>query len=162
MNGGEATGIGVTTGVGSGVGMGGKVGLKGTDGVVKEAIAKGAEPVAPQRAIEFLIELKHRIANPVEVLCCPGLMGANEAQAAGISITEDAVDRELRKASEGYESLEAWKLQAMNGDFMSLKELDINRPEVLDAGLWATAGMAAFGAAMAASATVQEALRSAW
>ena len=65
-------------------GMGGKVGLKGTDGVVKEAIRKGAEPVAPQRAIEFLTELKHRIANPIEVLCCPGLMGANEAQVAGI------------------------------------------------------------------------------
>ncbi|WP_217597007.1 peptidylprolyl isomerase [Cohnella sp. GbtcB17] len=31
-----------------------------------------------------------------------------EAQAAGISIAEDAVDRELRKASEGYESLEAF------------------------------------------------------
>ncbi|SFB60599.1 foldase protein PrsA [Cohnella sp. OV330] len=31
-----------------------------------------------------------------------------EAQSAGISITEDAVDQELRKASEGYESLEAF------------------------------------------------------
>ncbi|MDG0795333.1 peptidylprolyl isomerase [Cohnella ginsengisoli] len=31
-----------------------------------------------------------------------------EAQSAGISIKEDAVDQELRKASEGYESLEAF------------------------------------------------------
>lgn len=31
-----------------------------------------------------------------------------EAQSAGISIPEDAVDQELRKASEGYESLEAF------------------------------------------------------
>jgi len=65
-------------------GMGGKVGLKGTDGVVKEAIAKGAEPVAPQRAIEFLIELKQRMVGDFEVLCCPEAMGAQEAKAAGV------------------------------------------------------------------------------
>ena len=35
-------------------GMGGRVGLKGTDGVVDEAIKRGAEPVAPGRAKEFL------------------------------------------------------------------------------------------------------------
>jgi predicted polyphosphate/ATP-dependent NAD kinase len=65
-------------------GMGGKVGLKGTDGVVKEAIAKGAEPVAPRRAIEFLTELKQGIVGSINLLCCPELMGANEAQAAGV------------------------------------------------------------------------------
>jgi predicted polyphosphate/ATP-dependent NAD kinase len=63
-------------------GMGGKVGLKGTDGVLIEAISKGAEPVAPQRATEFLRELKHRIDN-VELLCSPAKMGAEEAKAAG-------------------------------------------------------------------------------
>ena len=65
-------------------GMGGKVGLKGTDGVLKEAIAKGAEPVAPQRATEFLTELKQRLVSSVEVLCCPKAMGAEEAKAAGV------------------------------------------------------------------------------
>ena len=65
-------------------GMGGRVGLKGTDGVLKEAIAKGAEPVAPQRATEFLTELKKRMVGSVEVLCCPQAMGAQEAKAAGV------------------------------------------------------------------------------
>lgn len=35
-------------------GMGGRVGLKGTDGVVEEAMRRGAEPVAPARARAFL------------------------------------------------------------------------------------------------------------
>ncbi|MEM0057141.1 MAG: ATP-NAD kinase family protein [Candidatus Geothermarchaeota archaeon] len=39
-------------------GMGGRVCLKGTDGLVEEAIRRGAEPIAPKRADEFLSELK--------------------------------------------------------------------------------------------------------
>lgn len=52
-------------------GMGGKVGLKGTDGVVEEAIKRGAEPVAPKRAEEFLRAL--RIER--EFFICSGKMG---------------------------------------------------------------------------------------
>jgi len=64
-------------------GMGGKVGLKGTDGMLKEALAKGAVPVAPQRAKEFLKTLKVRLGDyRVELLCCPAKMGAQEAEAA--------------------------------------------------------------------------------
>ncbi len=67
-------------------GLGGRVGLKGTDGVVEEAIAKGAKPVAPVRATEFLAELKHRLGEiRVEVLTCPGSMGAEEAEAANVT-----------------------------------------------------------------------------
>lgn len=68
-------------------GMGGKVGLKGTDNVLKEAIRKGAEPVAPKRATEFLQKLKERSdeAN-IEVLTCPGIMGQEEAEAAGFIV----------------------------------------------------------------------------
>ncbi|WP_456454156.1 ATP-NAD kinase family protein [Thermococcus sp.] len=40
-------------------GMGGKVALKGTDGVVEEAIRRGARPVAPDLARLFLHELSH-------------------------------------------------------------------------------------------------------
>lgn len=68
-------------------GMGGKVGLKGTDNVLKLAIDKGAEPVAPKRAVEFLLKLKESEANAkIEVATCPGVMGQNEAEEAGFSV----------------------------------------------------------------------------
>ena len=67
-------------------GMGGKVGLKGTDGAVKEAIARGAEPVAPHRATEFVSALKLGLGGCfVEFLCCPGKMGVQEAKNAGLT-----------------------------------------------------------------------------
>lgn len=68
-------------------GMGGRVGLKGTDGVLKEAIARGAEPVAPKRAIEFLQTLKENMREiPIEILTCPRVMGEEEAEKAGLSV----------------------------------------------------------------------------
>lgn len=68
-------------------GMGGRVGLKGTDGVLEEAIARGAEPVAPKRAVEFLQKLKESIAaTSIEILTCPGIMGEEEAEAAGLPV----------------------------------------------------------------------------
>ncbi|MEM2281246.1 MAG: hypothetical protein QXZ68_04575, partial [Candidatus Bathyarchaeia archaeon] len=69
-------------------GMGGKVGLKGTDGVVKEAIAKGATPIAPRRAVEFLRELKEVVLEEklVEILTCPGIMGEKEAEEANLPV----------------------------------------------------------------------------
>lgn len=68
-------------------GMGGRVGLKGTDGVVREAIARGAEPVAPKRAIEFLQKLKENMGEtPMEVLTCPGIMGEEEAEIASLPV----------------------------------------------------------------------------
>lgn len=52
-------------------GMGGRVGLKGTDGVVEEAIRRGAEPVAPGRARAFLEALECE----VRLLTAGGPMG---------------------------------------------------------------------------------------
>jgi len=64
-------------------GMGGKVGLKGTDNVLDEAIARGAEPVAPKRATEFLQKLKQNKAETrIEILTCPGIMGEKETKSA--------------------------------------------------------------------------------
>jgi predicted polyphosphate/ATP-dependent NAD kinase len=68
-------------------GMGGRVGLKGTDGVLEEAIARGAKPVAPKRAAEFLEKLKESMtAKSIEILTCPGIMGEEEAEAAYLPV----------------------------------------------------------------------------
>lgn len=64
-------------------GMGGKVGLKGTDNMVQEALARGAQPVAPGRATEFLRGMKRNITNEyIELITCPGNMGETEAREA--------------------------------------------------------------------------------
>ncbi len=64
-------------------GMGGKVGLKGTNGVLKEAIVRGAKPIAPERATEFLRKLKENMENKqIEILTCPRIMGEDEAEQA--------------------------------------------------------------------------------
>jgi len=68
-------------------GMGGRVGLKGTDNILKEAIARGAEPIAPKRATEFLQKLKQNTSDAsIELLTCPGIMGESEAKDTGLTI----------------------------------------------------------------------------
>lgn len=63
-------------------GMGGRVGLKGTDGVIEEARARGAEPRAPDRAVEALEALREH-AGDVELLVYGGLMGEAAARDVG-------------------------------------------------------------------------------
>jgi predicted polyphosphate/ATP-dependent NAD kinase len=66
-------------------GMGGKVGLKGTDDIVKEAVKRGAKPIAARRAADFLRKLKEYDANiKIELLTCPGVMGRKEVEEAGL------------------------------------------------------------------------------
>jgi len=68
-------------------GMGGKVGLKGTDNVLEEAVSRGAKPIAPKRATEFLMKLKENTTKTaIEVWTCPGIMGEREARAASWSV----------------------------------------------------------------------------
>lgn len=67
-------------------GMGGKVGLKGTDSVVAEAIRKGAEPVAPKRATEFLQKLERNLETDIEVVTCPNTMGEQEARTTSFPV----------------------------------------------------------------------------
>jgi len=63
------------------------VGLKGTDGILKEAIAKGAKPIAPKRAVEFLQKLKENLMEiAIEVLTCPSIMGEKEAKVASFPV----------------------------------------------------------------------------
>ncbi|WP_254543812.1 ATP-NAD kinase family protein [Halomarina pelagica] len=67
-------------------GMGGRVGLKGTDGKVEEALARGAEARAPDRAREALDGLFER-DRTVDLLAYGDPMGASEARAAGFDPT---------------------------------------------------------------------------
>ena len=68
-------------------GMGGRVGLKGTDGVVDEAIKRGATPIAPGRAKEFLqtLESLHMDASKLQLIVCPEQMGGDVIQSVDIS-----------------------------------------------------------------------------
>jgi predicted polyphosphate/ATP-dependent NAD kinase len=72
-------------------GMGGRVALKGTDGVVEEALKRGAKPVSPFRAVEFLKALKRNLENAgnfPEVITCRGEMGEEETNAAGVKVSQ--------------------------------------------------------------------------
>jgi len=67
-------------------GMGGRVGLKGTDGedILKEALSKGAEPWAPQRAIQALLVLKS-LGDDFDWVTWSGEMGEKELRATGFT-----------------------------------------------------------------------------
>ncbi len=67
-------------------GLGGRVGLKGSDGeiVQKKAIALGAVPRALERAREALTTLLP-LKDDIEIVTCPGEMGAEAAEALGFS-----------------------------------------------------------------------------
>ena len=69
-------------------GMGGRVGLKGTDGVLEEALLRGAKPVAPGRATEFLESLASIMSSmskkKITVVTCTGPMGADVSKQVGI------------------------------------------------------------------------------
>jgi predicted polyphosphate/ATP-dependent NAD kinase len=68
-------------------GMGGRVGLKGTDGVVEQALAAGAEPIAGSRARAFAEAFLRasRADETLQVLwvTCAGAMGREPLLAAG-------------------------------------------------------------------------------
>jgi len=66
-------------------GIGGRVGLKGSDGldIVERAFQLGARPAAPQRAKEFLSELR-RLDFKSQLVGYDGKMGGDEAKEIGI------------------------------------------------------------------------------
>lgn len=74
-------------------GMGGKVGLKGTDHAAAEALARGAEPVAPGRAAMFLERLRAlldsgALAEEPSWLTAAGAMGESLLRDAGMATIE--------------------------------------------------------------------------
>jgi predicted polyphosphate/ATP-dependent NAD kinase len=69
-------------------GMGGRVGLKGTDGLLDEALRRGAEPVAPGCMVRFLERLGDE-ATKVHWVTCGLDMGADELEEAGLALDRD-------------------------------------------------------------------------
>ncbi|MCF8069434.1 MAG: NAD(+)/NADH kinase [Desulfobacterales bacterium] len=67
-------------------GIGGRVGLKGSDGeeILKMALALGAKPESPDRAIEAL-KIISRIKDKIDVITFPKNMGEYELKKAGFS-----------------------------------------------------------------------------
>jgi len=116
-------------------GMGGRVGLKGTDMVVKEAIAKGAKPVAPQRAIEFLQKLKENTREKsIEVLTCPTIMGEEEARKASFPVR--VLQMKIGKETSAEDTKEAVRLlSAMKVDLIVFVGGDGTAKDILDAML---------------------------
>ncbi len=66
-------------------GMGGRVGLKGTDGVYEEAIRRGAKPVTPDRARQFLKTLKSFKVEDIVFLVPGGNMGEDFVKECGFA-----------------------------------------------------------------------------
>ena len=74
-------------------GMGGRVGLKGTDGVVEEAVKRGATPVAPDKAALMLRALReardvYGARFQLKWKTAGGLMGERELTDAGWALGE--------------------------------------------------------------------------
>lgn len=104
--------------------MGGRVGLKGTDGVLKEALARGAKPVSPMRAGEFLQELKQYDKElNLKLLTCSGIMGEDEAKAAGfepeilpMKLEEETTAEDTRSAVKLFVEAEVDLIVFVGGD----------------------------------------------
>jgi len=113
-------------------GMGGKVGLKGTDNVLKEAISRGAQLIAPARATEFLQELENSVGKNIDILTCPGIMGENEAKATGL--TFQVLSMKIRKETTAEDTKEAVRLLALaKVDLLVFVGGDGTAKDILDA-----------------------------
>lgn len=88
-------------------GLGGSVGLKGSDGLVEEALARGAVPQSERRAevaLQELLGLKDRIT----IYTGPGSMGGNLAKELGFSCAVMDADRTEATTAEDTRALCAW------------------------------------------------------
>src|SRR4051812_14543490 len=80
-------------------GMGGRVALKGTDGAdaLREARARGATPMAAERALRALA----RLPQDIRIVAAPGAMGADVVARAGLEC-------EVTQSARGGETAGAW------------------------------------------------------
>ncbi|MBR5534610.1 MAG: ATP-NAD kinase family protein [Ruminiclostridium sp.] len=88
-------------------GLGGSVGLKGSDGLVEEALARGAVPQSEQRARVALRELLP-LGNTITVYTGPGSMGENLAKELGFSSVVMEGIRTGQTSAEDTKALSGW------------------------------------------------------
>ncbi len=123
-------------------GMGGRVGLKGTDGVLEEAIRRGAEPVAPIRAREFLEALESLSTTmdlELTIITCPGPMGADIVkntnlpfETIDIAINEKTSSEDTRKCVAALYAADVRLLVFVGGDGTARDILDSVNENHLD------------------------------
>lgn len=108
-------------------GLGGRVALKGTDGVVEEALRRGAKPLAQERAAAFLRALQ----GEGPILTCSGSMGETACELAGVSAMIAHVAREPSTAEDTREA--ARSLLAAGAELLVFVGGDGTARDVLDA-----------------------------
>ena len=88
-------------------GLGGSVGLKGSDGMVEEALARGAVPQAERRAEVALQELLG-IQKTITVYTGPGAMGGDLAARMGFACEVQGGPNEENTTAEDTRALSRW------------------------------------------------------
>ena len=88
-------------------GLGGSVGLKGSDGMVEEALARGAVPQAERRAEVALHELLG-IQKTITVYTGPGAMGGDLAARMGFACVVQGGPNEENTTAEDTRALSRW------------------------------------------------------
>ena len=88
-------------------GLGGSVGLKGSDGMVEEALARGAVPQAERRAEVALQELLG-IQKTITVYTGPGAMGGDLAARMGFACVVQGGPNEENTTAEDTRALSRW------------------------------------------------------
>jgi len=113
--------------------MGGRVGLKGTNGVSKSAIALGAKPVAPTRAVEFLERLKElELVATIDLVTCPSVMGGDEVASAGLKAQVLPMSLESETTAEDTKTA-VRHMVALNVDLIVFVGGDGTARDILDA-----------------------------
>ena len=97
-------------------GLGGSVGLKGSDGMVEEALARGAVPQSERRAQVALQELVS-MKDSLTVYTGPGSMGENLARELGFACVVMEGDAAAATTAEDTRTLSLW-LQAQEADLI--------------------------------------------
>ena len=88
-------------------GLGGSVGLKGSDGMVEEALARGAVPQAERRA-EVALQEPLEIQKTITVYTGPGAMGGDLAARMGFACVVQGGPNEENTTAEDTRALSRW------------------------------------------------------